>query len=255
MLDLFIEQYRNKVNEYVEENKIVFPLAHKEKITQGIFKYLMYFSLPFVSLSAITYNLTTEYLKDTSIFFWSFIFLSVVHIVVSLYLIFRIRKLNEKFSLEKKEIKKTMHLEIVKELSKDFTINKSNQSTEQIVSIKLDNSKEFDVLKKGFERRLSKQKKNLSFNYSLMSIVVSFFIAFSNSLSGNGGDTIKSITLLFVISLVASLGIAIHNFYKNHYVKNYMPIEEELEDIIDLLQEIIILKTISENNNHVLEVL
>ncbi|WP_214729599.1 hypothetical protein [Exiguobacterium sp. s168] len=253
MLDLFIEHYRNKVTKFVEENDITFPLAHEDKFTQRVFKYLIYISLPFISLSAIAYNFATEYLKDTTYFFMTFIILSVIHIVVSLYLIIRIRKLTKKFGIDKKEKKKIIQLEMVRLLSKDFIIDKLDQHNEQIVYIKFDNPKEFDELKKGFERRLSKHKKDLSFNYSLMSIVVSFFIAFSNSLGGNNGDDTKSLILLIMIPFVASLGIAIHNFYKNHYVKNYMPIEEELEDIIDLLQEVIILKTISENSDYVLK--
>ncbi|MGE6556633.1 hypothetical protein [Exiguobacterium artemiae] len=258
MLDLFLDLYRKERNEYIEKNKIIFPLAHKEKTTQVMFKYLIYCSLPLISILAIAFNyfdnLESDYLTETTFSFWAFIILSFAHVVISIWLVLRLRRKRTIFGIDKKEKKKAIQFEMVRKFSENLTLSKQDYNDEYVVYVELNKSKDFDELKKGFEKRLSKEKKNVSFNYSILSIVISFFIAFSNSLgsTGNNGSTGKSFTLLFIIPIVTGLGIAIYNFYKDHYEKNYLPIEEELEDVIDLLQEVIIYKTISENGKSIL---
>lgn len=244
MSDLFLNYYRNEFNRIKESKDITFPLEHKEKIIVYLFRYLSYVSLPLIIILGFSYDYINTSYSPRFFYLFGFIFIFCVHIIVTILFFIRMYHVRKKFNYKKKKQKKIIQNALIDHFSKEIILSKKDELTDVILNIKVSDSKEYKELQKQFEKKLTKEKKNVTFNYPILSIVIAISIAILKPVSPD-----SNILFLTLITMIILGNLAIYSFYKDYYIRYYLPVEEELQDITDLLQELIIYKTIYENDN------
>lgn len=244
MSDLFLNYYRNEFNRIKESKDITFPLEHKEKIIVYLFRYLSYVSLPLIIILGFSYDYINTSYSPRFFYLFGFIFIFCVHIIITILFFIRMYHVRKKFNYKKKKQKKIIQNALIDHFSKEIILSKKDELTDVILNIKVSDSKEYKELQKQFEKKLTKEKKNVTFNYPILSIVIAISIAILKPVSPD-----SNILFLTLITMIILGNLAIYSFYKDYYTRYYLPVEEELQDITDLLQELIIYKTIYENDN------
>jgi len=242
--ELFLSYYRNEFNRIKDSKEITFPLENKEKTIVYLFRYLAYISLPLIIILSIQYEYKKIWDIKEIIVLFTYLFIVFIHAVVTIIFFIRMYNVRKKFNSIKKEQKSIIKNALIDHFSKEITLQKKDELTNILMDIKLNNSKEYKELKTQFEKKLGKEKKSVTFNYPILSIIVAISIATFKPIS-----SFSSMLFLILIIMIILTNIAIYSFYKDYYKKYYLPVEEELEDITDFLQELVIYKTACENNH------